>query len=188
MAAGAGRSPTPTAAGQPVGPSAPAVPGLRDDPAPLTVDEIAAIVAAFAAAAGRADAPASTCVEMHAAHGYLLHEFLSPLSNQRTTSTAARFENRMRLLLEVVDAVRGAVPDDMPLFVRLSATDWVEGGWSVDDSVRLAGQLREPASTWSTSPPAASSPAHRSRSVPATRCRSPARVREEAASRPARSA
>ncbi|MGH3315707.1 MAG: tRNA-dihydrouridine synthase, partial [Nocardioidaceae bacterium] len=74
--------------------------------------------------------------------GYLLHEFLSPLSNRRTDEYGGAFDNRVRIVLEVVDAVRGVVPEHMPVFVRLSATDWVDGGWSVDESVRLAGILR----------------------------------------------
>ena len=77
-------------------------------------------------------------VELHAAHGYLLHEFLSPLTNHRDDEYGGSFENRARLLLEVVDAVRAAVPDALPLLVRLSGTDWAEGGWTVEDSVRLA--------------------------------------------------
>ena len=77
-----------------------------------------------------------------AAHGYLLHEFLSPLSNQRTDAYGGSFENRIRLLLEVVAAVRQVLPEDFPLFVRISATDWTEGSWTADDSVHLAAWLR----------------------------------------------
>ena len=82
-------------------------------------------------------------VEIHAAHGYLLHEFLSPLANQRTDAYGGSFDNRIRLLLEVADAVRAAWPEHLPLFVRISATDWAEGGWTPDESVELARRLRE---------------------------------------------
>jgi 2,4-dienoyl-CoA reductase-like NADH-dependent reductase (Old Yellow Enzyme family) len=82
-------------------------------------------------------------IEIHAAHGYLLHEFLSPLSNQRTDKYGGSFENRTRLLIEVVDAVRKVWPERLPLFVRISATDWADGGWDIDESVQLAGTLRE---------------------------------------------
>ena len=82
-------------------------------------------------------------VEIHAAHGYLLHEFLSPLANHRTDAYGGSFENRVRLPLAVVDAVRAAWPAHLPLFVRISATDWAEGGWSPDESARLARLLRQ---------------------------------------------
>jgi 2,4-dienoyl-CoA reductase-like NADH-dependent reductase (Old Yellow Enzyme family) len=103
---------------------------------------IDAIVAAFAAATRRAQAAGFDFLEIHAAHGYLLHEFLSPLSNQRSDEYGGSFENRTRLALEVTDAVRKAWPDHLPLSVRISATDWVDGGWSIDDSVQLAKLLR----------------------------------------------
>ena len=80
---------------------------------------------------------------MHAAHGYLLHEFLSPLSNKRTDEYGGSFENRIRLLVETVDAVRAEWPADLPLFVRISATDWTDGGWDVDQSVELARVLKQ---------------------------------------------
>jgi 2,4-dienoyl-CoA reductase-like NADH-dependent reductase (Old Yellow Enzyme family) len=82
-------------------------------------------------------------VEIHAAHGYLLHQFLSPLANQRTDEYGGNLENRMRLPLEVVDRVRAAWPEELPLFVRISATDWVEGGWNPDESVELARQFKK---------------------------------------------
>ena len=85
--------------------------------------------------------PGFEVVEIHAAHGYLLHEFLSPLSNRATDAYGGSFENRTRLVLEVVDAVRAVWPEDRPVFVRLSATDWVDGGWTVDDTVALARLL-----------------------------------------------
>jgi 2,4-dienoyl-CoA reductase-like NADH-dependent reductase (Old Yellow Enzyme family) len=82
-------------------------------------------------------------IEIHAAHSYLIHEFLSPLSNQRTDSYGGSFENRTRILREVVSAVREAWPERAPLFVRISATDWVEGGWDIEQSVELSRQLKK---------------------------------------------
>ncbi len=111
-------------------------------PQPLDQSGIDAIVRAFAAAAERAVTAGFDFIEIHAAHGYLLHEFLSPLSNQRTDAYGGSFENRIRLLLEVVDAARTAWPAHLPLFVRISATDWADGGWTIDESVALAGRLR----------------------------------------------
>ena len=81
-------------------------------------------------------------IEIHAAHGYLLHEFLSPLSNHRTDRYGGSLENRMRLVLAVAEELRGTLPDDVPLFVRISATDWVEGGWDIEQSVVLAAGCR----------------------------------------------
>jgi 2,4-dienoyl-CoA reductase-like NADH-dependent reductase (Old Yellow Enzyme family) len=99
------------------------------------------VIADFAAAARRALAAGFRVVEVHAAHGYLLHEFLSPLSNHRTDAYGGSLENRTRLVREVTTAVRGAVGEDVPVFVRISATDWVEGGWTAEDSVELARDL-----------------------------------------------
>lgn len=140
-----GRGPVPDDQGgwQPVAPSAEAFPGLREDPRELTTSDLATVVEAFAAAAGRALGAGFDVLEIHAAHGYLLHQFLSPLSNHRQDEYGGTFENRARLLLEVVDAVRGAVPPGTPLVVRVSGTDWTEGGWTIDESVRLTGVLRE---------------------------------------------
>ncbi len=124
----------------PVGPSTSAFPGLRE-PEALDLDGIARIVSAFGDTAERALAAGFDLLEVHAAHGYLLHEFLSPLSNERTDQYGGSFENRTRLLLEVVREVRGRVPAGVPVLVRISATDWLEGGWDGDDSVRLAALL-----------------------------------------------
>jgi len=102
-------------------------------------------VNAFRLAARRALAAGFDFVEIHAAHGYLIHEFLSPLSNQRTDNYGGSFENRIRLLLEVVDAVRAEWPAHLPLLVRISATDWADEtapGWTIDQSVQLAHHLR----------------------------------------------
>lgn len=126
---------------RPVAPSAIAADGLRQDPEPLDADGIAAVVSAFGDAAERAVAAGFDVLEVHAAHGYLLHEFLSPLSNQRDDEYGGAFENRIRLVLEVVREVRGRVEAGVPVVVRLSATDWVEGGWSDDETVRLAALL-----------------------------------------------
>jgi 2,4-dienoyl-CoA reductase-like NADH-dependent reductase (Old Yellow Enzyme family) len=121
----------------PVAPSAAPYPGLRD-PAPLDLAGIARVVTAFGDAAERAVAAGFDVIEVHAAHGYLLHEFLSPLSNQRGDEYGGSFDNRVRLVLDVVREIRGRVPSGMPLLVRVSATDWVEDGWTEDESVRLA--------------------------------------------------
>ena len=127
---------------RPVAPSPDPFPGLRQDPEPLDRAGIERVVTAFGDAAERALAAGFDVLEVHAAHGYLLHEFLSPLSNHRDDEYGGSFDNRTRLLLEVVREVRGRVPAGVPLVVRLSATDWVDGGWSADDTVRLAGLLR----------------------------------------------
>jgi 2,4-dienoyl-CoA reductase-like NADH-dependent reductase (Old Yellow Enzyme family) len=124
----------------PVGPSASAFPGLRD-PRALDLDGIRDVVTAFGDAAERAVAAGFDVLEVHGAHGYLLHEFLSPLSNERTDEYGGSFDNRVRLLLEVVAEVRGRVPAGTPVVVRLSATDWTEGGWDDDQTVRLAALL-----------------------------------------------
>lgn len=124
------------------GPSAIAFEGF-DAPAALTRDEIAELVEAFAAAARRADQAGFDVVELHGAHGYLLHEFLSPLSNKRDDEYGGDFAGRTRFLIEVAVAVRAVWPESKPLFVRLSATDWTEGGWTADDSAALATLLAD---------------------------------------------
>jgi 2,4-dienoyl-CoA reductase-like NADH-dependent reductase (Old Yellow Enzyme family) len=112
-------------------------------PQALDAAAIGKVIGDFGAAARRALDAGFDVVEIHSAHGYLMHEFLSPLSNQRTDRYGGPFENRIRLLTEVVDAVRAEWPEPRPLFVRISATDWVEGGWSIDESVDLAKVLKE---------------------------------------------
>jgi len=127
-------------------PVAPSAIAFSDDytvPHPLAVDEIADIVAAFSAAALRAVGAGFTLLEVHAAHGYLLHSFLSPLANQRDDGYGGSIEGRSRMLLEVVRAVRSTIPDHIALAVRLSATDWLDGGWGPDDSVWVSGQLAQ---------------------------------------------
>lgn len=111
-------------------------------PQALTGDGIKEIVAAFAKSARRACEAGFRVIEIHAAHGYLIHEFLSPLSNQRQDEYGGAFENRTRLLREVAAAVRSACPDRAPLFVRISATDWIDGGWDLQQSVALARGLK----------------------------------------------
>ncbi len=133
----------PSAGGwQPVGPSAVAFSPDYAVPIALDLASINAVVAAFGEAAHRAREARFDFVEIHAAHGYLLHQFLSPLANQRSDEYGGSFENRVRLTLEVVDEVRGELPEHLPLFVRISATDWAEGGWNPDDSVALARRMR----------------------------------------------
>lgn len=113
-----------------------------DTPEALDEAGIRRVIDGFAAAAARAQKAGFDFVEIHGAHGYLLHQFLSPLANQRTDSYGGLFQNRVRLMLEVADAVRATWPSDLPLFVRLSATDWAEGGWTPDETVELAKLLR----------------------------------------------
>jgi 2,4-dienoyl-CoA reductase-like NADH-dependent reductase (Old Yellow Enzyme family) len=111
----------------------------------LALDEagIHGIIEAFEAATRRALLAGFQIIEIHAVHGYLLHEFLSPISNHRTDSYGGSLENRMRLLLEVSQRLRRLLPKDVPLFVRISATDWVEGGWDIDQSVILCQRLKD---------------------------------------------
>lgn len=127
---------------QVAGPSA--VPFHEGDPLPTPLDHsgIEAIVSAFEAATERALKAGFQVIEIHAAHGYLLHEFLSPLSNHRTDEYGGSLENRMRLTLQVAERVRRLVPDTLPVFVRISATDWVDDGWDLEQSVVLARQLK----------------------------------------------
>jgi 2,4-dienoyl-CoA reductase-like NADH-dependent reductase (Old Yellow Enzyme family) len=116
----------------------------QGEPSPIAIgrEDINRLVNDFQAAAVRALKAGFKIVEIHAAHGYLINEFLSPISNYRTDEYGGSFSNRIRLLLEIVRAVRQSWPEGFPLFVRISATDWVEGGWTADDSVKLAGILR----------------------------------------------
>ena len=112
-------------------------------PRELAADEIEAVVGAFRDAARRAEHAGFQLVEIHMAHGYLLHQFLSPLTNRRSDAYGGSLENRMRLPLEVTRAVRDAFPVERPVFARISATDWVEGGWDLEQSVALARELGE---------------------------------------------
>jgi 2,4-dienoyl-CoA reductase-like NADH-dependent reductase (Old Yellow Enzyme family) len=112
-------------------------------PVALDLAGIQTAIRAFTKAAERALEAGFDLIELHTAHGYLLHEFLSPLSNRRTDQYGGGFENRIRMLVEVVDAVRALLPSDFPLLVRLSATDWIEGGWDIEQSVALAKVLKQ---------------------------------------------
>ncbi len=127
---------------EPVGPSALAFDDGYRLPHMLTREEIVAIQAAFADAARRAHKAGFDWLELHGAHGYLAHSFLSPLSNQREDEYGGSFENRIRFTLETVQQLRRVWPDDKPLAVRLSCTDWAEGGWTIEESVELARRLK----------------------------------------------
>jgi 2,4-dienoyl-CoA reductase-like NADH-dependent reductase (Old Yellow Enzyme family) len=116
--------------------------GLSKVPREMTRADIVRVQADFVAAAKRALAAGYEWLELHAAHGYLMHEFLSPLSNRRTDDYGGSFENRTRFVRETVAAVRAVWPDSLPLTIRLSCTDWMDGGWTLDESVELARQLK----------------------------------------------
>ncbi len=120
------------------------IPFAPDVPAPREMDEgaIAEVIAAFAAATRRAREAGFKLLELHAAHGYLAHEFLSPLSNRRGDSYGGPFENRIRFVMEMLDAVRAEWPAELPLFLRISATDWLPGGWDVEEAVALCRLLK----------------------------------------------
>ncbi|MGO9462460.1 MAG: NADH:flavin oxidoreductase/NADH oxidase [Rhodomicrobium sp.] len=139
---GSGAVPDAEGGWHPVGPSALAFAQNYTAPRELAVSEIHSLRDAFATAAQRACRAGFRAIEIHAAHGYLLHEFLSPLSNQRTDGYGGVFENRTRFLRDTVAAVRKVLPDRCPLFVRISATDWSEGGWDIEQSVMLARELK----------------------------------------------
>jgi len=128
---------------QTVAPSA--IPFTDAEPAPLALDKegIQKVISDFKTVAVRSLEAGFKVIEIHAAHGYLLHEFYSPLSNKRTDEYGGSFENRIRLLLEVAESIKEVWPADYPLFVRISATDWTEGGWTGEDSIALARILKE---------------------------------------------
>ena len=120
------------------------LPATEGAPAPreMTRADIAEAIAAFTEATRRAREAGFRIVEVHGAHGYLIHSFLSPVANHRTDDYGGSFSNRCRFLHEVLDAVRAEWPEDLPLFLRISATDWVEGGWTLEDSVDLAQAVK----------------------------------------------
>ncbi|MDB4890044.1 MAG: flavin oxidoreductase, Old Yellow Enzyme family [Gemmatimonadetes bacterium] len=124
-------------------PSAESFSSRTQVPVALSVAEIHRIIGDFKSAARRAHDAGFRVIELHGAHGYLLHEFLSPLSNKRTDEYGGSFENRVRFTLETVDAVRSVWPDELPLLVRVSSTDWVEGGWDIAQSIELARLLKQ---------------------------------------------
>jgi 2,4-dienoyl-CoA reductase-like NADH-dependent reductase (Old Yellow Enzyme family) len=128
---------------QVVGPSP--IPFEAGDPTPLALDEkgIEDTVEAFESATKRALNAGFQVIEIHAAHGYLLHQFLSPLSNRRKDEYGGSLENRMRLLLRVTERLRPLMPEELPLLVRISATDWVENGWNLEESIELARRLKQ---------------------------------------------
>ncbi len=121
-----------------------AIPFREGDPAPhaLTLDEIEEVIEQFVSAAKHALNAGFKVIEIHAAHGYLLHQFLSPLINRREDDYGGSLENRMRFTLRITDAVRRVIPDELPLFVRISATDWAEGGWDLEQSIVLSSRLK----------------------------------------------
>jgi 2,4-dienoyl-CoA reductase-like NADH-dependent reductase (Old Yellow Enzyme family) len=127
---------------QPVGPSPIPFDAKSVTPRAMTIGDIDAVVEEFARAARRAIEAGFEVVEIHSAHGYLLHEFLSPISNKRTDEYGDSLENRMRFTLRVAKAVRDVIPSGTPLFVRLSVTDWVEGGWDLPQSIELSKRLK----------------------------------------------
>jgi 2,4-dienoyl-CoA reductase-like NADH-dependent reductase (Old Yellow Enzyme family) len=133
---------------QPVGPSAIAM--AEDSPVPraLSLAEIRALIAKFADSASRAERIGFDAIELHSAHGYLLHQFLSPLSNRRDDEYGGSLANRMRFPLQVVAAVRSAWPGQKPLGVRVSCTDWVEGGWDIEQTVAFAIELKKLGCDW----------------------------------------
>jgi len=122
-----------------------AIPFNDSYPMPVALNEagIQKIISDFTAAASRALRAGFKVIEIHGAHGYLVHEFLSPLSNQRTDKYGGSFENRIRLLLEIIAGVQTVWPNDLPLLVRISASDWADGGWNLDESVQLAHILKQ---------------------------------------------
>jgi 2,4-dienoyl-CoA reductase-like NADH-dependent reductase (Old Yellow Enzyme family) len=128
---------------QTVAPSAVAFAEGAPEPLALTDEGLEKVRNDFALATQRSLEAGFQVIEIHAAHGYLLHQFLSPLSNQRTDQYGGSFENRIQLLLDVVERVQAVWPSTLPLFVRISATDWTEGGWAIDDSVKLSGILKD---------------------------------------------
>lgn len=125
-----------------VAPSAIAYNPDDDAPQTLDVEGIKKVISDFRIAAQRALKAGYEVIDIHAAHGYLVHQFLSPLSNHRTDSYGGNFENRIRLLLEIIEGVRSVWPLNLPLFVRISATDWAEGGWNIGESIKLASILK----------------------------------------------
>lgn len=140
---GKGQVPESEGGWQPLAPSAVPFKDNEIKPAEMSIADIKKVIADFVASAERADKAGFDVIELHAAHGYLLHEFLSPKSNKRTDEYGGNFDNRVRFLLEITEAVEKAWPKSKPIFVRISATDWVEGGWTADDSVALSRLLKE---------------------------------------------
>lgn len=112
-------------------------------PSEMSSDDIKRLVSSFTTAAARSAEAGYKVIEIHAAHGYLINQFLSPLTNKRTNGYGGSFENRIRFIIEITDGIRAVIPEEFPLFVRISATDWTEGGWCIEDSVRLSAILKD---------------------------------------------
>ena len=127
---------------EPIAPSAIAFSERTIPPRTMSLEDVAEVVHAFAAAARRSVAAGFRVIELHFAHGYLVHEFLSPLSNRREDGYGGGFEQRIHLALEITRAVRAEWPEHLPLLARMSCTDWVDGGWTVEESIELARRLR----------------------------------------------
>jgi 2,4-dienoyl-CoA reductase-like NADH-dependent reductase (Old Yellow Enzyme family) len=138
---GTGGVPPASGGWEPIAPSAIPFSDRTITPRTMTVEDLGEVVRAFAAATRRSVAAGFRVIELHFAHGYLVHQFLSPLSNQRQDAYGGGFQQRIRLALEITRAVRSEWPDRLPLLARLSCTDWVEGGWTLDESVELARRL-----------------------------------------------
>jgi 2,4-dienoyl-CoA reductase-like NADH-dependent reductase (Old Yellow Enzyme family) len=128
---------------QTVAPSAIPFNEMYPMPISLTIEGISKVVDSFKEAARRALEAGFKVIEIHAAHGYLIHEFFSPLSNQRSDAYGGSFQNRIRVLCEIVRAIQEVWPAQHPIFVRISATDWVDGGWNIDESIELSNILKE---------------------------------------------
>ena len=126
-----------------VAPSAISFGGKYPTPRALTISEIDELIISFGNAAKRAVSAGFDLVEIHAAHGYLIHQFLSPISNTRTDVYGGNFENRTRFLKEISKSARAQIPDSMPLFVRISASDWLDGGWTIEESISISGVLKD---------------------------------------------
>lgn len=126
-----------------VAPSAISFGGKYPTPRALTISEIDELIISFGNAAKRAVSAGFDLVEIHAAHGYLIHQFLSPISNTRTDVYGGNFETRTRILKEISKSVRAQIPDSMPLFVRISASDWLDGGWTIEESISISKDLKE---------------------------------------------
>lgn len=128
---------------QVLGPSADAFSSEYPVPKEMTIQDIKKVIGDFTKAAERSVSAGFKIIELHMAHGYLVHQFYSPLSNKRTDEYGGSFENRTRLAVEIARSVRNVLPAGIPLFVRISSTDWTDGGWTIDDSVRLSGILKK---------------------------------------------
>jgi 2,4-dienoyl-CoA reductase-like NADH-dependent reductase (Old Yellow Enzyme family) len=165
----------------PIAPSP--VPHHEDEPAPFALDDqgLQRIREAFADATRRAARLGLDAIEIHAAHGYLLHEFLSPIANERTDAYGGSLDNRMRFPLEIFDVVRENFPNEKPVGVKISATDWVEGGWDLDQSVRFAEALKQRGADWVTASSGGVSPRQQIHAAPGYQLPFAERIKAETA-------